>query len=55
MRINHDDRRRYIKRWGEEEHAYHEPVQIILREQLLQPDKTELDSRLYLSLTNSIN
>lgn len=55
MRINHDDRRRYIKRRGEGDYTYHDPMQIILREQLLQPDKTELDSRLHQSLTNSIN
>lgn len=36
-------------------HPHHEPVWILLREQLLQPDKTEFDSRLHPPLTTIIN
>lgn len=46
-------RRDYIKR-EKEKHTHHEPVWILLREQLLQPDKTEFDSKLQAPLTNSI-
>lgn len=47
------DRRGYIKR--EKKNAHHEPVWIMLREQLLQSDKTEFDSRIHLLLTNNVN